>query len=187
MPDAANIFWRACLTGGIITMLAGCALAVGLLWRHRLRPFTRNMLIVLALSATVVGLLYIYTWFATTGGFTGWFLNIDGEHTLAAHFSTLQLLLIGVVAFMIGWRTPTAAWWQRLYWLALAGAFTFMGIDEYTEIHEWLFDDDRWRILYAGGGVGSDADLELYEALGLQGAIVGRALYEGKITYPRTA
>ncbi len=41
--------------------------------------------------------------------------------------------------------------------------------------------------LYAGGGVGSDADLDLYEALGLQGAIVGRALYEGKITYPRTA
>lgn len=41
--------------------------------------------------------------------------------------------------------------------------------------------------LYAGGGVGSDADLELYASLGLQGAIVGRALYEGKITYPRTA
>ncbi|HZW98748.1 MAG TPA: 1-(5-phosphoribosyl)-5-[(5-phosphoribosylamino)methylideneamino] imidazole-4-carboxamide isomerase [Trueperaceae bacterium] len=41
--------------------------------------------------------------------------------------------------------------------------------------------------LYAGGGVGSDSDLELYESLGLQGAIVGRAIYEGKITYPRTA
>ncbi|HEX7001554.1 MAG TPA: 1-(5-phosphoribosyl)-5-[(5-phosphoribosylamino)methylideneamino]imidazole-4-carboxamide isomerase [Trueperaceae bacterium] len=41
--------------------------------------------------------------------------------------------------------------------------------------------------LYAGGGVGSDEDLSLYESLGLQGAIVGRALYEGKITYPRTA
>lgn len=41
--------------------------------------------------------------------------------------------------------------------------------------------------LYAGGGVGSDSDLALYESLGLQGAIVGRAIYEGKITYPRTA
>lgn len=41
--------------------------------------------------------------------------------------------------------------------------------------------------LIAGGGVGSDKDLELYESLGLEGAIVGRALYEGKITYPRTA
>lgn len=41
--------------------------------------------------------------------------------------------------------------------------------------------------LIAGGGVASDADLALYEQLGLQGAIVGRALYEGKITYPRTA
>ena len=38
--------------------------------------------------------------------------------------------------------------------------------------------------LIAGGGVASDADLALYERLGLNGAIVGRALYEGKITYP---
>ncbi len=41
--------------------------------------------------------------------------------------------------------------------------------------------------LIAGGGVASDKDLELYERLGLEGAIVGRALYEGKISYPRTA
>lgn len=41
--------------------------------------------------------------------------------------------------------------------------------------------------LVAGGGVARDADLVLYETLGLQGAIVGRALYEGTISYPRTA
>lgn len=41
--------------------------------------------------------------------------------------------------------------------------------------------------LVAGGGVAGEADLELYESLGLQGAIVGRALYEGKVRYPRTA
>ncbi len=41
--------------------------------------------------------------------------------------------------------------------------------------------------LIAGGGVASDADIDLYESLGLQGAIVGKALYEGKITYPRAA
>jgi len=40
--------------------------------------------------------------------------------------------------------------------------------------------------LMAGGGVGTDADLAAYERLGLQGAIVGRALYEGRIGYPRT-
>ncbi len=38
--------------------------------------------------------------------------------------------------------------------------------------------------LIAGGGVATDSDLELYKTLGLQGAIVGRALYEGTITYP---
>lgn len=41
--------------------------------------------------------------------------------------------------------------------------------------------------LLAGGGVASDGDLDLYARLGLDGAIVGRALYEGRITYPRTA
>lgn len=41
--------------------------------------------------------------------------------------------------------------------------------------------------LIGGGGVATDADLDLYEALGLEGAIVGRALYEGTITYPRKA
>lgn len=40
--------------------------------------------------------------------------------------------------------------------------------------------------LVAGGGVATDADLDTYERLGLEGAIVGRALYEGRITYPRT-
>jgi phosphoribosyl isomerase A len=41
------------------------------------------------------------------------------------------------------------------------------------------------HVLIAGGGVARDSDLELYETLGLEGAIVGRALYEGTITYPR--
>lgn len=43
------------------------------------------------------------------------------------------------------------------------------------------------HVLLAGGGVASDDDLALFESLGLQGAIVGKALYEGRITYPRTA
>ena len=42
-------------------------------------------------------------------------------------------------------------------------------------------------VLVAGGGVAVDADLDLYAILGLDGAIVGRALYEGTVRYPRTA
>ncbi|MDZ7799256.1 MAG: 1-(5-phosphoribosyl)-5-[(5-phosphoribosylamino)methylideneamino]imidazole-4-carboxamide isomerase [Trueperaceae bacterium] len=41
--------------------------------------------------------------------------------------------------------------------------------------------------LVAGGGVARDEDLDTYERLGLDGAIVGRALYEGTVRYPRTA
>jgi phosphoribosylformimino-5-aminoimidazole carboxamide ribotide isomerase len=43
------------------------------------------------------------------------------------------------------------------------------------------------HVLVAGGGVARDADLDVYEAIGLDGAIVGRALYEGTVGYPRTA
>lgn len=42
------------------------------------------------------------------------------------------------------------------------------------------------HVLVAGGGVARDGDLDTYEALGLDGAIVGRALYEGTVRYPRT-
>ena len=35
--------------------------------------------------------------------------------------------------------------------------------------------------LIAGGGVASDADLEGLERLGVEGAIVGKALYEGAV------
>lgn len=38
--------------------------------------------------------------------------------------------------------------------------------------------------LVAGGGVAGPADLDAYRTLGLDGAIVGRALYEGTVPYP---
>lgn len=41
--------------------------------------------------------------------------------------------------------------------------------------------------LVAGGGVASTGDLALYERLGLDGAVVGRALYEGRVEYPYRA
>jgi phosphoribosylformimino-5-aminoimidazole carboxamide ribotide isomerase len=40
------------------------------------------------------------------------------------------------------------------------------------------------HVLIAGGGVATVADLDLYRELGLDGAIVGRALYEGTVPYP---
>src|SRR5690606_10293300 len=73
---------------------------------------------------------------------------------------------------------------RHLIYTDVARDGTMKGIDEaaVAELRAAFSGD-----LVAGGGVGSDADLERYEALGLQGAIVGRALDEGRITYPRTA
>lgn len=61
---------------------------------------------------------------------------------------------------------------------------TLQGVDaEPVRLMRDAFPHD----LVAGGGVASDEDLRIYQDLGLDGAIVGRALYEGRITYPRTA
>lgn len=72
----------------------------------------------------------------------------------------------------------------KLIYTDVARDGTLLGVDEapVAAMRE-AFPGD----LIAGGGVASDADLDLYESLGLQGAIVGKALYEGKITYPRAA
>jgi phosphoribosylformimino-5-aminoimidazole carboxamide ribotide isomerase len=61
---------------------------------------------------------------------------------------------------------------------------TLQGVDP-EPVH--LMRDAFPHRLLAGGGVAGDDDLELYERLGLDGAIVGRALYEGTITYPRAS
>jgi len=61
---------------------------------------------------------------------------------------------------------------------------TMLGVD--AEPVQRMRDAFPHRLV-AGGGVASDADLDLYERLGLDGAIVGRALYEGKVRYPRAS
>jgi phosphoribosylformimino-5-aminoimidazole carboxamide ribotide isomerase len=58
---------------------------------------------------------------------------------------------------------------------------TLQGVDP-APVAEVRAAFDGW--LVAGGGVASDADLALYRDLGLNGAIIGRALYEGTVTYP---
>lgn len=61
---------------------------------------------------------------------------------------------------------------------------TLQGVD--AEPVQAIRDAFPYRLV-AGGGVATDDDVVLYERLGLQGAIVGRALYEGTITYPRAS
>lgn len=73
---------------------------------------------------------------------------------------------------------------ERLIYTDVARDGTMLGVDEGPVAR---LRDAFAGELIAGGGVASDADLELYERLGLQGAIVGRALYEGRVSYPRAS
>jgi hypothetical protein len=81
-----------------------------------------------------------------------WFWDLDLEFGLGTHIATVQLFMIATAALVIAWRLPLAQRWHRLYWLMLAAAFAFLGVDEYFQIHEWLVGPSRWRWLYSLGG-----------------------------------
>jgi phosphoribosylformimino-5-aminoimidazole carboxamide ribotide isomerase len=70
---------------------------------------------------------------------------------------------------------------RHLIYTDIARDGTLQGVDP-APIAEMRAAFDGW--LVAGGGVATDADLALYRELGLNGAIVGRALYEGTVSYP---
>lgn len=70
----------------------------------------------------------------------------------------------------------------HLIYTDIARDGTLLGVDpEPVSLMRTAFP----HTLLAGGGVAGESDLELYESLGLDGAVVGKALYEGRIQYPR--
>jgi hypothetical protein len=117
-----------------------------ILWRF-LQPLARKVLIGQTLAmifwATMNGLT---RWQPT---FWGWFFASNNELVYIAMLSSVQLVLAGLAALLIGTQhaKPVA---HRLPWLALAAVFVFMGLDEYYAIHE---SSDIWNTLYTLNGV----------------------------------
>jgi hypothetical protein len=86
-------------------------------------------------------------------GFNSWFLNPSAEKNLSAMFSSAMLLLIGLIALYLLWRSANhQVGWQRVYWLIVGLLFTFLAVDEYFSIHESI---SFWRqgYLALGGSV----------------------------------
>lgn len=62
--------------------------------------------------------------------------NLDSEKNFPTYFSTVLLLVSGVLLFVIGYaRKKQAArdYWQ---WIGLGAVFIFLSMDEFIEIHE---------------------------------------------------
>lgn len=163
----STIFWRGVLVASVAVMLAGCGLALWLLWRSRLKPYTRNSLLVLLALALLVGGLFIRTWSGGLSPFMAWLWNLEREYALGTMFSTMLFVMIGLTALLIGVYGRFRQGWHRIWWLVLAAGFVFLGLDEYFQIHELIIGEDRWRILYVGAA----------GALGLASGWVYRRVY----------
>ena len=103
-------------------------------------------------------------WLTPSVTITG-LLALDEEATLPTWFSSSQLLLMAITAFVISQRECAKRW----IWYALAGLFGYLSLDETATIHErfgaaitkqfaWtLWGDYSWLIVFApliAGGAG---------------------------------
>ncbi|MEA3309161.1 MAG: hypothetical protein U9Q70_06585 [Chloroflexota bacterium] len=107
---------------------------------------SRKVLLSLTIFELFLSIYYLLSW--PNLPFWNWFLDVDSEKNLAAIFSSTQLILTGVLA---GYHAFTQHRWLKLYWGFLAGAFLFMGLDEYYMFHEPFFH--TWEYIYAGVGL----------------------------------
>lgn len=144
--------------GLLLAIAMTCGVVIWMLSKRPMRRFTRNLLIGFII---VEALLTVAHLLATTGD-TGlptywrWFFNAQYERNLPTVFSSIQLMVIAVTAFINGMATPGLKLWQRLYWLVVVFIFGFMSIDEFYMIHEtWggFTATDAWEIPYMIAGI----------------------------------
>lgn len=143
-------------------LLAAIFVTIGivarLLSRRPMARFGRNLLISFVLVELLLTAAHML---ATTGdtslpAYWRWFFNAQYERNLPTLFSSVQLVLVAVVALVNGLATPRLGLWRRLYWLVVVFIFGFMGVDEFYTIHEtWggYTASDAWEIPYMIAGI----------------------------------
>jgi hypothetical protein len=75
--------------------------------------------------------------------------DLDAEKNIPSAFSAALPIAAGILALVLAPRVAKGR--QRLAWYALAGAFVWMGFDEFAQVHETLerITGIDWQILYA--------------------------------------
>ena len=144
--------------GLLAVIFVTCAIVVRMLLRRPMTLFARNLLIVFLLTEVLLTAAHLL---ATTGNtalpaYWRWFFNAQYERNVPTLFSSLQLMLIAVVALINGLAAPGLKLGQRLYWLVVVLFFGFMGVDEFYMIHETFGGytaSDAWEIPYLIAGI----------------------------------
>ena len=155
--------WRVLLAVCIALLLAGLAAGLRLLWQGRPRPFVRRLVLLALMVELALALAYLSSLRDRWPTMLKWFANVNTEYTPGTMFSSAQLLVAGVTALVIATLLRERGWPGRAFLLAMGGAFLFLGLDEFFEVHEYiwqlapdlnLYGLHLWRLLYLGGGGG---------------------------------
>lgn len=146
------LFIAALLTGIVV-----CGLAVYTVRHRPVKPFARNLLLMLVAFEIFLAVFHILAARNTFPTYWNWFFDLQYERNLGAMFSSVQLMLVAAVALINALLTPGLKIWQRLYWLLLTATFIFLSFDEFYAIHEtWggRVPTSAWELPYAiSGGV----------------------------------
>src|SRR5688500_18979377 len=111
------ILFKLLFFASLAAIAVGCVVAAWMVTRRPLRPFARNLLIMLILFEFVTALAHLAALSDAFPSFWVWFFDLQYEYNLGSIFSALQLLVIAVAALINGLLTPGLKVWQRAYWL----------------------------------------------------------------------
>lgn len=144
--------------GLLAAIFVTIAIIIRLLSRRPMATFARNLLIGFVVVEVLLTIAHMLATTADTGlpAYWRWFFNAQYERNLPTLFSSVQLMLVAVVAVLNGFLSPRLRLWQRLYWMLTAFIFGFMSLDEFYMIHEtWggYTASDAWEIPYMIAGV----------------------------------
>lgn len=132
-----------------IIILLFCA-AAAVLYRWL---FPRYLLFARVLASSFLGAQALTTVMAEatqpSTAFARWFWDLDTEWNFSTTLAATQLTLVGALALSIAWLSVKRPVWQRVYFVGVAAFFFYLGHDEFSMIHEWVFD---WEYRYMAVG-----------------------------------
>src|SRR5690349_22563877 len=106
--------------------LVVCIAAAYITRRNPFKPFARNLMIGIIIAEVIIAAFHLLSAQDRFPEYWNWFFDLQYERNLGALFSSLQLMLVAVVALVNGLLTPGLKLWQRLYWLLLTATFIYL-------------------------------------------------------------
>ncbi len=121
------------------------------IWRKQFhflsKPGKRLASLMLAAQVIVIVMSQVV---GQSSDFQAWLWSIGNEWTIESVLSSTQFALVGLVALLISWLNTADRPWRRLYLVAIALLFLYLGLDEYFAWKNYIVD---WTDSYIVFGI----------------------------------